>query len=407
MKKVLLVHFLLLAVVLLSIGSRTYAVNLGANATGFEESDYVYINNVDEPVTVLQIKYELTVFDEEDGDITDDIYIVLDNYTDNETVIGDFLIVYGVTDSGGVESTVAITVRNVDINPPEFIIQAESTLNIPQYSLLAANLPQIKAIDSFEGDITADIVITGLELIDTEVVATYTLFYWVSDSSGNEVSQTFVVNVVDSTAPVMNGPTKIIKRSNYILDGQFFLAYFSATDDHDGIVSNRIEVISDEYVGNANNPGTYEVVISVADTQGNYTNHTLQIRVVKNMIPNLIIDKYYWEVPNNRLLSDTDFIDTLQFIGDLPNYTYVFTTTFDNYSNFYERIDTYQKNFSLISSTGTEYTREIVLEVVESSFNIIEQEPGFIELNSRVIIAIIASITILGVFIFGVIKSGK
>jgi len=399
MKKLLLVSLLLLVFTLLNS-------SLSRVSAEFLESDQgVYLNNVDDPVTVEALKYELTVFDDIDGDLTPEIYIVLDNYTGNEDKLGDFLVVYGVTDSGDNETTFAIKIRNVDINSPEFVIQAESTLNIPQYSLLAANLPQIKAIDSFEGDITPDIVITGLELIDTEVVATYTLLYWVSDSSGNEVSQTFTVNVVDSTAPVMTGPTEIIKRSNYILDGQFFLSYFSATDDHDGIVSNRIEVISDEYIGNANNPGTYEVVLSVADTQGNYVNHTLQIRVVSNMIPNLVIDKYYWEVPNNHLFSDTDFIDTLQFIGDLPNYTYVFTTTFDNYSNFYERIDTYQKNFSLISSTGNEYTREIVLEVVESEFNIVEQDPGFIELNSRIMIVGVISAAAVGLFILGIFKS--
>ncbi|KFZ27059.1 MAG: hypothetical protein KQ78_00834 [Candidatus Izimaplasma bacterium HR2] len=397
MKKLLLVSLFLLAFVLLPVSS-TLAY--------FSETDAgVYINNVDDPVTVEALQYELTVFDDIDGDLTPEIYIVLDNYTGNEGVLGDHLVVYGVTDSGDNESTYAIKIRNVDINAPEFVIQAESTLNIPQYSLLAANLPQIKAIDSFEGDITSEIIITGLELIDTEIVAAYSLLYTVSDSSGNQYSETFTVNVVDSTAPIMNGPSEIIKRSNYILDGQFYLAYFSATDDHDGIVSNRIEVISDEYVGNANNPGTYEIVISVADTQGNYVNHTLHVRVVKEMIPNLIIDNYYWEVPDNHLLTDDEFIDTLQFIGDLPNYTYVFTTTYDNYSNFYKVFNTYQKNFSLISSTGNEYTREIVLEVVESEFNIIDEEPGFLEVNSKIIVAGVSSVAILGVLIFGFIKS--
>ncbi len=399
MKKLLTVFLLLLASVLLPVSS-TYAE--------FSESDPgVYINDVDDPITVEEIQYTLNVFDDIDGNITHEIYIVLDNYTGNEGILGDHLVVYGVTDSGGNEPTFAIKIRNVDINAPEFVIQAESTLNIPQYSLLAANLPQIKAIDTFEGDITSEIIITGLELIDTEVIGAYALLYTVSDSSGNEISETFTVNVVDSTAPVMNGPTEIIKRSNYILDGQFYLAYFSATDDHDGIVSNRIEVISDEYVGNANNPGTYEIVISVADTQGNYVNHTLKIKVVKDMIPNLIIDQYYWEVPDNHLLTDDDFIDTLQFIEDLPNYTFVFTTTYDNYSNFHEVFNTYQKNFSLISSTGNEYTREIVLEVVESSFNIIDPEPGFFETNSTIIFGGIAAVIVVIFFGVGFFASKK
>jgi len=400
MKKLLIVSLLFLAIALLPLGS-------GASAEFSETEQGVYMNNVDDPITVEALKYELNVLDDVDGDITNQIYIVLDNYTGNEDKLGYFIVVYGVTDSSGQEVTFAINIHNVDITAPEFVIQAESTLNIPQFSHLGSNLPQIKAIDSFEGDLTSDVYISGLQLIDTEVVGEYSLEYSVSDSSGNETVQIFTVYVVDSVSPILDGPTEIIKRSNYILDGQFYLTYFSATDDHDGIVSNRIEILSDEYVGNANKPGTYTVVISVSDTRGNSTNHTLQIRVVNSMIPNLIIDKFYWEVPNNKLLTDNDFVDTLQFIGDLPNYTYVFTTIFDNYSNFYETINIYQKNLSLISSTGNEYTREIVLDVVESSFNIIEQEPGFYEINSRIILGAVASLILLGLFGFGIYKSKK
>ncbi len=400
MKKLLIVSLLFLVIALLPLGS-------GASAEFSETEQGVYMNNVDDPITVEALKYELNVLDDVDGDITNQIYIVLDNYTGNEDKLGYFIVVYGVTDSSGQEVTFAINIHNVDITAPEFVIQAESTLNIPQFSHLGSNLPQIKAIDSFEGDLTSDVYISGLQLIDTEVVGEYSLEYSVSDSSGNETVQIFTVYVVDSVSPILDGPTEIIKRSNYILDGQFYLTYFSATDDHDGIVSNRIEILSDEYVGNANKPGTYTVVISVSDTRGNSTNHTLQIRVVNSMIPNLIIDKFYWEVPNNKLLTDNDFVDTLQFIGDLPNYTYVFTTIFDNYSNFYETINIYQKNLSLISSTGNEYTREIVLDVVESSFNIIEQEPGFYEINSRIILGAVASLILLGLFGFGIYKSKK
>lgn len=399
MKKLLLVSFLLVAYTLLlsPLG--------GVHAEFLEDDPYVYLNNIDNPVNVETVKYELTVFDEEDGDLTNEIYIVLDNYTGNEDKLGDFLVVYGVTDSGGNETTIAIKIRNVDINAPVFVITAESTLNIPQYSHLASNLPQIKAIDLFEGDITSSISISGLEHVDTDIVGAYDLTYTVSDSSGNTLSQTFMVNVVDSTAPELIGPSEIVKRANYILDGQFFLQYFSATDDHDGIVSNRIEVISDSYMGKANVPGTYQIVLSVSDSQGNYINHSLVIKVVNNMVPNLIIDKYYWEVPNNYLLTDTNFIDTLQFIGDLPNYTYVFTTTYDNYSNFFDTIAKYQKNFSLISSTGNEYEREIILDVVESEFNIVEQDPGFFdEMNFKFIGGAIAIIALIGAFGYGVIK---
>jgi hypothetical protein len=397
MKKLLL-SILFVALTLIGTPSSVFA-------TGFENDPYVYLNSVDNPSTVEQIKAELTVFDVEDGDLTASIYIVSDNYTGNEDVLGDFVVVYGVTDSGGTEVTQAIIVRNVDIIAPEFVIDVPSTLRIPQYSYLPSNLPQIKAIDSFEGDITSEVTITGLDLIDTEILGTYNLIYSVSDSSGNQTSETFVVYVVDSIAPELTGPTSIIKRSNIILDGQFYLEYYSAIDDHDGIVTNRIDVVNDNYLGNASKPGTYTVVVTVADTEGNYTNQTLTIIVVDDMLPRLIIDKYYWVVDNNYKFTDDNFINTLRFQDDLPNLTYIFTTTYDNYSNSYNNLGTYQKNFSLRSSSGEEFTREVILEVVESSANIVDENPSFIESYWKQITGGIVGVVAIAVVVIG-IKNG-
>lgn len=376
------------------------------NAEFSDNDPYVFLNNVDDPYTVDEIKIELglRVLDPEDGDLTEDIYIVMDNYTDHEDVLGDWLVVYGVIDSGGNESTYAITVRNVDITEPEFVIEAESTLNIPQYSHLASNLPQIKAIDSFEGDITSEIEITGLDLIDTDVIGEYSLIYTVSDSSGNTISETFMVSVVDSTPPTLEGPDTFIKRADIILDADFFLKYYTSEDDHDGIISNRIAVVESEYLGNADEPGTYQVVLNVSDTQGNFLKKNITIKVVKSMIPRLIIDNYYFVIDDNYLMDDDDFIDTLKFIEDLSNQSYIFTTTYDNYTNFYNNTGTYQKNFNLKSSSGEEYTREIVLEVVPSGENIVEQEPSWISQNIKLIGGIAGTFVLLGLASYGMIK---
>lgn len=375
--------------------------------TGFIDSDDVYINNIDAPHSLEKIKSEVTAIDPEDGDLSHEMYVVVDNYSDNMDQLGDFIIVFGVTDYGGTEVTIAITVRNVDVIAPVITVEVESTLLIPQYCILAANLPRITAVDSFEGDLTPDMSIVGLELIDTDVLGNYTLIYTVSDSTGNQTSETITVSVVDSTNPELNGPNEIIKRSDTILDGTFYLQYFTASDDHDGVVSNRISIVTDRYMGNANKPGTYNVVVTVTDTQGNYTNHTLVIKVVDDMIPRLIIDKYYWVVGNDHKFTDNEYIDTLKYIGDLPNNTYIFTTTFDNYENSYDSLDTYLKNFELLSNTGQEYEREIVMEVVEADANIVDQSPGWADTNSTVIIAAVITIVLVGFFGIGVYMTIK
>lgn len=373
-------------------------------STDITDVDNLVHNDVDNPYTIEYIQSTFTAEDVVDGDVSGEIYIVLDNYSDNERNLGDYIIVFGVKDSTEQETTYSLIIRNIDVNDPYFEVEVESTLNIPQYSVLSANLPRIIAIDLHDGDITHDISIQGLSAIDTGTLGTHELIYKVSDSSGNEITQTFTVEVVDSTSPVIDGVDKIVKRADVILDGEFFLSYFSASDDHDGIVSNRIQIISNEYLGHANDPGTYQIVVSVTDEQGNFANHTFEIIVVKSMLAHLIIDDFYWVIPNNRLIDDNDFISILKDTDNLPNYEYIFTTTYDNYSNFYEAIGTYSKTFELKSSTGEEFTRDIILQVVQSDHNLIPEEPGFLETNGKTVIGgtVIGLIVIF--VIYGAVK---
>jgi hypothetical protein len=396
-KKILTFIFLLLFVL-------TAYTSTTTNASA---DDNVILNDVEHPKTVDQFKYELGATDVQDGDISNNIYVIVDNYTGNETTLGDFIVVYGVKDSLGAEASLAITIRNKDIRPPELILEDTNTLNIPQFALLGNHLPNIIAVDGFEGDLTSSIQINGLGSVDTDIIGDYELTYTVTDTSGNTTTEVFIVNVVDINNPVLTGPTSIIKKSNVILDGQFYLKYFTATDDHDGLISNKITVSSDGYTGNASNPGIYQVVISVLDAAGNSTSQTLTIEVRKDMLVQLIIDSYYWVVPNDHRLSDEEFISILQHVEDLPDYTYIFTNVSDNYSNFYQTKDKYQKTFNLLSDTGEDFERTIVLEVVSAKANIVDAPPGFAEANSKIIIGVIATIVIFALLIIGLVQSKK
>ncbi len=366
----------LFSLILMVISSLSFS--LGSEASETNENNLP--NDVDNPYTVIEIQATLTVFDDLDGDITENIYIVLDNYTGHENELGDFIIVFGVVDTNGDVITYAITIQNVDITSPVLSLVDDESLLISQFSILSQSLPNITALDSFEGDLSSNIIIEGLDLIDTSINGDYELVYSISDSSGNTTTETFTVSVVDSILPELNGPDLIIKKSNYILPGDFFINYFSATDNLDGIISNRIIIFSNEYLGKANIPGTYEIVLSVSDLSGNIAYHSLFIQVKDVMIPYLIIDNYYFTVPSNSEMSDIDFINVLKSIGDLPNSSYVVNTITDSYSSNYSTVGTYTKSFSLISSSGEDFERSISISVVPGDVDVVdevEDSPGF------------------------------
>jgi hypothetical protein len=268
-------------------------------------------------------------------------------------------------------------------------------------------LPDIVAIDSFEGDLTSKMTIVGLTNVDTDIIGDYNLTYIVEDSSGNKATKQFTLRVIDSTDPELNGPTRIIKRADVILDGEFFIDYYTAVDDTDGFITNRITTDNNTYLGNANVPGTYNVTIVVHDQEGNETRKTIIIEVVKDMIPQLIIDDYYWVVPDNHQLSDKEFVEILQFIGDLPDYQFIFSTTYDNYTSSYRTVDKYQKNFSLLSESGEEFDRDITLEVIKADKNIVDAPPNFYEKNSGIIWGVVGTLVVIGFVIIGITQSKK
>ncbi len=346
----------------------------GVHADFLENEEYVYLNNVDEPVTVQDIQNELTVFDDLDGDLTDEIYIIVDNYTSNKNILGDFIVVFGVTDSGGNESTAAITVRNVDVTAPVISIVSYISLSIPQFSNINLNLPVIKAIDGYEGDISNNFIINGISDVDTSTLGEHVLIYSITDSSGNTASEEITISIVDVTFPVIIGVDTIYKKDTYIMSTYDVLEYFTASDDIDGDLSSSLVIESNEYIGNADKVGTYSMIISVTDSSGNKATHELIIKVRDNIIPLLIIDKYSWIVVDSYKLTGVDFINTLKSIGDLPNDTYVQSITYDTYSDNYDQLSNSQFNFFLLASSGNEYSREIDLTVIVGIYATVTEE---------------------------------
>jgi len=359
----------------------------------FASESLVYFNDVENPSTLAEIQAHLTANDDLDGDLTDSITVVTDNYTGNETVLGQFNITYSVTDSNGQSTTQVLVVDNRDILPPtvEFadFDSNSNIIRVPLNSTIAEIqadfLPQnFNILDSYEGTLTEaaivyDSLIDDPTAIDLTVKGDYPQVIRVSDSSGNTAELEYTLRVQDLTVPVITGPTEIIKKDAYILSSNFFLSYFEATDNLDGDLTSTISIESNEYLGNADEVGTYQVVLSVQDSDGNKVYHTLTIKVKSTMFAYLIIDQYKWIVPNNVVLTDEQFVQELKRISDLPDDNFVFTSVSDTYSTNADTNGSYEKVFTLASGSGSNYSRDITLSVVDPNINIIEDDPTFFE----------------------------
>lgn len=153
----------------------------------------------------------ISAIDDVDGDISNNVVITCTVAPENSNsivtglidtfVLGEYILVYTISDSAGNSSSISRTITVVDTTPPEIIgfNQGETILH-PQGDTYSA--PNIQVIDIVDGDITANAVfsytLNGLGLegptdvpeIDVNFRRTYNESITVSDSSGNTVMGT-------------------------------------------------------------------------------------------------------------------------------------------------------------------------------------------------------------------------
>ncbi len=154
------------------------------------------------------------------------------------------------------------------------VISLNGSTDITVYQGAAWVDPGYTATDETDGDITANVIVSGS--VDTATTGDYTLNYNVSDAAGNSATQAtrvvhVVVEPVDTTAPVIAliGDTEM----TIIVNTAFSDPGFSATDNTDGNITSLVTVS-----GSVDNTviGTYELRYNVSDAAGNAATEVLR-----------------------------------------------------------------------------------------------------------------------------------
>ncbi len=249
----------------------------------------------DNPITLTlgtdYTEYGATALDDVDGDITGSI--VITNPV-NVYVLGTYTVRYNVQDSAG-NSAVEVT-RTVNV------ISGETPDTIaPVITLLGDNPASVAlgdtytdagatAEDDVDGDITANIVVTGS--VDTSIVGIYNLAYNVQDAAGNSADEvTRIVNVYnpsDTTAPTITVITPEEDEEyddseltfeveiNEVAEVQFSLdESHRVTMDYQGMTGGILTFTYDVEVAD----GEHEVTFYATDAAGNEASRTVEFSV--------------------------------------------------------------------------------------------------------------------------------
>ncbi|MFL0810245.1 MAG: DUF5011 domain-containing protein [Agarilytica sp.] len=205
-----------------------------------------------------------TATDNVDGDITANV--VVTGSVDTNTA-GAYQLTYSVSDSSGNPAQNVVRTVNVIADTVKPVISIPTGTSYTVTLNNSFSNPTATATDNVDGDISANIVVTGS--VDTTTIGTYYLNYNVSDAAGNTADQVIVtvevVDQVDTTPPVIaltgSAAITITVGDSYSEPG------YSATDNVDGDISASVVVGGDTV--NPNAVGTYVVTYNVTDAAGN------------------------------------------------------------------------------------------------------------------------------------------
>ena len=194
------------------------------------------------------------------------------------------------------------TVPVITLNPTSVTIEASLTAYI----------------DNSSGDTISDNSFSLAELtidvcsnVVSNAVGTYSVVYTVTDPCGNDASATRIVNVVDTTAPIITltgeAHVELLVGSSYTELGA------TATDIVDGVLTSDISVVSDLCT---NILGNYNITYSVSDSCGNSSSVLRQVVIYDNVAPTIDLSTN----PLTYEATSTPYIDNSAIVTITDNY---------------------------------------------------------------------------------------
>lgn len=351
-----------------------YRLSVDVDARPVIFGQEVFLTNIDLEKNVEYFLDFFIAYDLIDGDVTDSLTIEIDNYTANKRVINiPHKVTIKATDLSENYTYLDFYIIVVDITPPT--IQGDTnTVEVSYTDVFDYNAFKLSlnVNDNHSQLDSSDIEIMFNEYIGNETfLGTYTIRFWVQDESENGTVFVKQIKVIDDIAPVLDGPNTITSRITTILTIKDVTKHLEAWDVIDGNITNKIELIEDNYTGKGHKKGNYSLVYQVADNSGNTTTKTIIIQRVDNIPPKIFVtDGTSIRTTPDIPLTLEQIINILTAIGQLniEATTNVYLGN-ENYFGNEDQVGVYSVTLTTQSATGVETEHNLSITVMSEEDN--------------------------------------
>ncbi|PKK95029.1 MAG: hypothetical protein CVV60_03405 [Tenericutes bacterium HGW-Tenericutes-5] len=197
----------------------------------------------------------------------------------NYSSVGIYSVTVKLVDEALNETSQTFNVNVVDTTAPTFDFIEDQTIEadidfIPLWTSLIQN----------ESDNSSDILQKGVfeDNVIPYLVGSYTVTVELIDQSNNVAYQTFTVNVVDTTAPVMGFVEDQVLELGGIYDGLFWESIIPSIFDNS---FEEVAITVDDSLVNYNQLGAYPLTIIATDSYGNVSTQDTLITFVDTTAP--------------------------------------------------------------------------------------------------------------------------
>lgn len=230
-----------------------------------------YISYLSSPITIEEIKKNLTATDNTKQTLTSQIFACQDLYTANKENIGTHYLFFCVYDkSNNLSNEFKVTIEVKDDIPPiiEGLNYYDSYLSSP---ITTKDIIYSLASSDNNKDISSSIFITkDLYTNYTNTTGTKKIYFQAMDESNN-LSLPFevTVNLIDDIKPQIFGLNIFTSYLSSPLSITHIKQQLTVLDNIDGNITSSLEVINDSYTPNINNKGTFYLTLIAKDSSFN------------------------------------------------------------------------------------------------------------------------------------------
>ncbi len=330
----------------------------------FSESGAFILSYLDQTPIEVIIGNHITVHDEIDGDLSNQIMIEQDYYTNHEHEIGSYLVKLSATDSSGNKATFDLTVLVKDEIAP--VIDGPSSLNISVNNApLVDNLIQqyYTINDGYDGLLGYDIT-NDTYSVNKHMLGTSNVTFRATDGSSNSSTKSVSISIIDDVAPSIEGDSVLISPMSNPLTINDILATQTVSDNYSNL-SMADTIVTDLYSSNIHQIGTYTVTLKAEDSSGNSTTKIINIDVIDDVVPVIsgpvtYVDSYASDVTLDdiiSLLSISDNNDQLT-VNNL-------VVSSDEFTNRTSEVGTFIVVFELVDQAGNKGTHQVEITLVD------------------------------------------